>query len=118
MYLSIWFTNGKRRETDGLRDVVDYHGAVGVAIVHGRQGLVTFLASGIPGGRRNGLDDRPYGRKEGGKEGRKGGGGRWAPKNWGYRAAGDPHQISNLIVVVSSRAMVCVRNAAPIVDSR
>lgn len=99
-----------------MRDVVDYHGAVGVAVVHGCQGLVTFLAGGIPGGRSDGLVGRSHGRKGERKEkGRKEGmeEGRWDPKN-----AGDPHHISNLIVVVSSRAMVCVRNAAPIVDSR
>lgn len=50
-------------ETDGLRDVIDYYSAVGVAIVHGCQGLVTLLASGIPRGRRDGLDDRSHGRK-------------------------------------------------------
>lgn len=48
MYLSVWFVCGGRGETDGLRDVIDYYSAVGVAIVHGCQGLVTLLASGIP----------------------------------------------------------------------
>lgn len=86
-----------------MRDVVNYYGAVGVAIIHGCQGLVTFLTSGIPESRGDKLDDRSHGRK--GIDSRE-------------RAAGDPHQISNLMVVVSSRAMVCVKNAAPIVDSR
>jgi len=31
-----------------LRDVVDYYGTVGISVVHGRQGLVPFLACGIP----------------------------------------------------------------------
>lgn len=83
MYLLIWFANEKRGETDGLRDVVDYHGAVGVAVVHGCQGLVTFLAGGIPGGRSDELDGRSHGRREGRKKGMEEG--RWAPKNgvWG-----------------------------------
>ena len=34
--------------TYGLRDVVYYHGAVGVSVVHGRQTLVSFLSCGIP----------------------------------------------------------------------
>lgn len=50
-------------EADGLRDIIDHYSAVGVAIVHGCQGLVTLLASGIPGGRRDGLDDRSHGRE-------------------------------------------------------
>lgn len=32
----------------GLRDIIYYDGAVGIPVVHWRQGLVSFLASGIP----------------------------------------------------------------------
>lgn len=39
---------GGDRGTDSLRDVVDYYGAVGIAVVHWCQGLVAFLASGVP----------------------------------------------------------------------
>jgi hypothetical protein len=34
--------------THRLRNIVHNHGAVGIAIVHGSQGLVSFLTSGIP----------------------------------------------------------------------
>jgi hypothetical protein len=32
----------------GLCDIIDDNGAVGVSVVHGRQGLVSFLARGVP----------------------------------------------------------------------
>lgn len=34
--------------TYSLRDVVDHHRAVGIPVVHGRQGLVPLLARRIP----------------------------------------------------------------------
>lgn len=34
--------------THRLSDIVDNNGAVGVAVVHGRKGLVAFLAGGVP----------------------------------------------------------------------
>lgn len=36
-------------DTYGLGNVVNDDGAVGVAVIHGRKGLVAFLAGGIPG---------------------------------------------------------------------
>jgi hypothetical protein len=42
------FRKTNRRLAYRLCDVVHDHGAVGVTIVHGRQGLVTLLAGRIP----------------------------------------------------------------------
>ena len=39
---------GRKRETYGLRDVVDDDGAVGIAVIHGRERLVALLACCVP----------------------------------------------------------------------
>jgi hypothetical protein len=31
-----------------LCDIIHYHSAVGISVVHGRQGLVSLLARGVP----------------------------------------------------------------------
>ena len=74
-----------------LGDVVDHNGTVGVAVVHGGERLVALLSGRVP---------EVYVRA--------------APATMGD----GKYQISNLTVVVSSRAMVWVRKAAPIVLSR
>jgi hypothetical protein len=35
-------------ETNGLCDIVDYYCTVGIAVVHGRQRLVSLLSCGVP----------------------------------------------------------------------
>lgn len=37
-----------KRRAYGLSDIVDNDGAVGVAVIHGGQRLVSLLASGVP----------------------------------------------------------------------
>lgn len=39
---------GNGREMYSLCDIVDHHGAVCIPVVHGGQGLVSFLTGSIP----------------------------------------------------------------------
>lgn len=84
-----------------MSNVVNYDGAVGVAVVHGCERLVAFLAGGIPIHIRQ---DQQLLWRSGSSE-----------VGWRRRMV---YQISNFTVVDSSKAIVCVRKAAPIVLSR
>ena len=50
--MGIVLVEGRRRRAESgaysLSNVVDYNGAVGVAVIHGSQGLVALLTCGIP----------------------------------------------------------------------
>lgn len=87
--------NRKRLQREGriathrLGDVIHNHSAVRIAVVHGCQRLVSLLPSRVPRCKQN--VNR-------------------AARSW--RNHGPTHQISNLIVVLSSRLTVCVRKAA------